>query len=64
MAYATKTAVETGGGFRHQFRAEIGSFAPVEVAPDAFSGMEVRRIGGELLDVQPAVLSPEDLCAS
>jgi hypothetical protein len=61
MAYATKAAAEGGGSFCHQFRAEIRHFAALDIAPDAFGGIEVRRIAWEPLDLQPVALSPEEL---
>jgi hypothetical protein len=61
MAYATKAAAEGGGGFCHQFRAQIRHFAALNIVPDAFGGIEVRRIAGEPLDLQPVTLTPEEL---
>ena len=61
MAYATKAAAEGGGSFCHQFRTEIRHFAALDIAPDAFGGIEVGCIAGEPLDLQPIALSPEEL---
>lgn len=61
MADATKATAEGGGGFGHQFRAEIGHFATLDIAPDAFGGIEVGRIAGEPLDVQPVALGAKEL---
>lgn len=61
MRYATEAAAEGGGSFCHQFRTEIRHFAALDIAPDAFGGIEVRRIAGEPLDLQPIALSPEEL---
>ena len=61
MGYATKAAAEGGGSFCHQFRTEIRHFAALDIAPDAFGGVEVGRIAGEPLDLQPVALSPEEL---
>jgi hypothetical protein len=33
--------------------AEIGQFDPFEVVSDALVGVEVRRVGGQLLQMQP-----------
>jgi len=61
MAYATKAAAEGVGSFRHQFRTEIRHFAALDIAPDSFGRIEVGRIAGEPLDLQPVALSPEEL---
>lgn len=61
MAYPTKAAAEGGGGFGHQFRAEIGHFAALDIAPDPFGGVEVGGIAREPLDLQPVALSPQEL---
>lgn len=61
MADATKATAESGGGFGHQFRAEICHFAALDIAPDAFGRIEVGRIAGEPLDLQPVALGPEEV---
>ena len=61
MAYATKATAEGVGRFGHQFRTEIRHFAALDIAPDTFGGIEVGRIAGEPLDLQPVTLSPEEL---
>lgn len=61
MADATKATAEGGDGFCHQFRAEICHFATLDIAPDACGGIEVGRIAGEPLDLQPVALGPKEL---
>src|ERR1700684_3513498 len=60
MAYATKAAAEGVGSFRHQFRTEIRHFAALDIAPDSFGRIEVGRIAGEPLDLQPVALIPDE----
>jgi hypothetical protein len=64
MAYAAKAAAESGSGFGHQVRTKICHFAALDIAPDTFGGIEVGRIAGEPLDLQPVALSPEEICIS
>ena len=61
MAYATKATAEGVSSFGHQFRTEIRHFAALDIAPDSFGRIEVGRIAGEPLDLQPVALSPEEL---
>ena len=51
MAYATKAAAESVGGFHHQFRTEVCHFAAFDVVPNAFGGIEVGGITGKPLDL-------------
>lgn len=59
MADAAEAAAEGMGGFRHQFRAEIRHFAALDIVPDAFGRIEVGRVTGEPLDLQPVALGPQ-----
>ena len=61
MADAVQAATEGVGGFRHQFRTEIGHFAALDIVPDAFGRIEVGRVTGEPLDLQPVALGPKKL---
>ena len=36
---------------------EVGQIAPFDVAPDLLDGIEIRRIGGQALDVEPRALA-------
>ena len=61
MPNAAKAAAESVGGFGHQFRAKIGHLASFDIVPNAFTGIEIGRVSGEPLDLQPAALGPQEL---
>lgn len=41
--------------------AEVGEFAPFDVIPDSFGGIEIRRVGGQPLDLDPVLLLGQEL---
>ena len=66
MAHAAEASTEGMCGFGHQFRTEIGHFSALDVVPDAFGRIEVGRVSGKPLDLQPVALVPEKMrhCAA
>ncbi len=44
----------------HVGRAQIGQFAALQISPQQFDGIEIRRVGGEPLGVQPGLLRREE----
>ena len=58
VAYTLEAAAERLGSFCHQVRTKVCHFAALDVIPHAFGGIEVGRISGEPLDLQPVALGP------
>lgn len=40
-------------------RAEVGQFTALQIAPEEFDGVEIRRVGRKTFDVQPGTLRAE-----
>ena len=61
MTDAAEAAPEGIGRLGHEFGAEIGHLAALDIVPDAFDRVEIRRVSGEPLNLQPIALGPQEL---
>lgn len=60
MAEPLQPAAESAGSLLHEFGAQVGHLAALDVVPHAFGRVEVGCVGGQPFHLYPIVLAPEE----
>ena len=61
VSHPAQTIAESIIGLFDLIGTEVGEFAPFDVIPDSFGGIEIRRVGGQPLDLDPVPLLGQEL---